>query len=165
VKFSPIILNALDVDDSPEGIEYAGDLLRESNYIYPVVVSTLSVLQVFILFSTYATLQNGNFDYNRPFCHAVITFFSSTKYSKNVIGPNKSQIFYSSIPEKPLELELPKSMLALAGCVVRTQLAFVIVVSQFLFRYMPFFKITYTLLRKISLLRALMGIGKLLLRF
>ncbi|KAK7451301.1 hypothetical protein VKT23_012642 [Stygiomarasmius scandens] len=102
--FAATVLTALNIDNSPEGIERAKTLLREADYIY-------------------SEKADGKFDYQKPFANPVVhkylgaVFFSNTKYSKR-ISAKKSDIFISSIPEKPLELEIPKAMAAVAGCVI-----------------------------------------------
>ncbi|THU88809.1 hypothetical protein K435DRAFT_865908 [Dendrothele bispora CBS 962.96] len=105
---SATIFAALDIDHSPDGIEKAGDLLRQSNYIYPL-------------------LSTGGYDYNQPFRHPVIVkylsavIFGNGKFSKYA-SDHKAALFKSSVPEKPLEFELPKAMLAMAGCVIHAVL-------------------------------------------
>ncbi|KAJ3769431.1 hypothetical protein FB446DRAFT_791391 [Lentinula raphanica] len=53
----------------------------------------------------YPPLAAGGFDYDRAFCHDVVHKYLTT-------------IFTSSIPDLPLELEVPKAMLAMTGCVI-----------------------------------------------
>ncbi|THU89314.1 hypothetical protein K435DRAFT_802815 [Dendrothele bispora CBS 962.96] len=102
--FAATILTALNIDNSLQGIERAKTLLQESEYIYP-------------------EKADGTFDYLKLFANAVIhkylgaVFFSNTKFSKRV-SAKKGDIFVSSIQEKPLELEIPKAMAAVAGCVI-----------------------------------------------
>ncbi|GAW02626.1 hypothetical protein LENED_004291 [Lentinula edodes] len=108
-NYSATILAALDIDNSPAGIMKAHELVRESNYIYPIG-------------------RNGQYDYSRPFEHEVVTrylndaLFSNSKFSKAYIAPHKAELFKSSIPKRPLELELPKRMLAMASCVIHAVL-------------------------------------------
>ncbi|KAJ3807038.1 hypothetical protein F5876DRAFT_68437 [Lentinula aff. lateritia] len=109
-NFSATILAAFDIDHSFAGIAKAGDLLRQSNYIYPIG-------------------HNGQFEYLRPFEHEAVTrflseaFFSNSNFAKSVIAPNKADLFASSIPKRPLELQLPKGMLVMAGCIIHSVLA------------------------------------------
>ncbi|KAJ3805882.1 hypothetical protein F5876DRAFT_69417 [Lentinula aff. lateritia] len=109
-NFSATILAAFDIDHSFAGIAKAGDLLRQSNYIYPIG-------------------RNGQFEYLRPFEHEAVTrflseaFFSNSNFAKSVIAPNKADLFASSIPKRPLELQLPKGMLVMAGCIIHSVLA------------------------------------------
>ncbi|KAJ3870649.1 hypothetical protein F5051DRAFT_434470, partial [Lentinula edodes] len=109
-NFSATILAAVDIDHSFAGIAKAGDLLRQSNYIYPIG-------------------RNGQFEYLRPFEHEAVTqflseaFFSNSNFAKSVIAPNKADLFASSIPKRPLELQLPKGMLVMAGCIIHSVLA------------------------------------------
>ncbi|THU80474.1 hypothetical protein K435DRAFT_809860 [Dendrothele bispora CBS 962.96] len=64
----------------------------------------------------YATLPSGKHDNSKPFEHPVMSqymgamFFGNTIYSK-LLALNK-QVFVSSIPEKPDELELPPGLVA-----------------------------------------------------
>ncbi|KAJ3859073.1 hypothetical protein EV359DRAFT_68476 [Lentinula novae-zelandiae] len=108
-NYSATILAALDIDNSPAGIVKAHELVRESNYIYPIG-------------------RNGQYDYSRPFKHKVVTrylndaLFSNSKFSKSYIAPHKAKLFKSSILKRPLELELPKRMLAMASCVIHAVL-------------------------------------------
>ncbi|KAF9068160.1 hypothetical protein BDP27DRAFT_1422197 [Rhodocollybia butyracea] len=102
--FSSVILTAFGIDNSAAGTENARKLVMNADYIYP-------------------TLPNGSFDYDRPFQHSVISqylgvaVFGTSKYSRR-ISAEKTTIFVSSVEEKPLELELPKAMVAMAGCVI-----------------------------------------------
>ncbi|KAJ3859917.1 hypothetical protein EV359DRAFT_67757 [Lentinula novae-zelandiae] len=104
--FSSVVLTAFGLDYSEEGIEEAKQLVANSDYIYQL-------------------LPSGLYDYARPFSHNVIhkylsaALFSSTKYSK-LITSRKASIFVSSLPHKPLELELPKAMVAMASCVIHS---------------------------------------------
>ncbi|GAV99758.1 hypothetical protein LENED_001238 [Lentinula edodes] len=104
--FSSVVLTAFGLDYSEEGIEDAKQLVANSDYIYQL-------------------LPSGLYDYARPFSHNVIhkylsaALFSSTKYSKLIMS-RKASIFVSSLPHKPLELELPKAMVAMASCVIHS---------------------------------------------
>ncbi|KAJ3920758.1 hypothetical protein F5877DRAFT_76852 [Lentinula edodes] len=104
--FSSVVLTAFGLDYSEAGIEEAKQLVANSDYIYQL-------------------LPSGLYDYARPFSHNVIykylsaALFSSTKYSK-LITSRKASIFVSSLPHKPLELELPKAMVAMASCVIHS---------------------------------------------
>ncbi|KAJ3716761.1 hypothetical protein DFJ43DRAFT_1043217 [Lentinula guzmanii] len=89
--YSSIILTTFGLDNSPEGIQMALDLVTNSDYIYPAF----------------------------PYLSAV--FFGSSKWAKR-IRDKKSTIFVSSIPEKPLELKVPKAMVAMAACVIHAVL-------------------------------------------
>ncbi|KAJ3885502.1 hypothetical protein GG344DRAFT_82640 [Lentinula edodes] len=93
--FSSVVLTAFGLEYSEEGIEDAKQLVANSDYIYQL-------------------LPSGLYDYAQPFSHNVIhkylsaALFSSMKYSK-LITLRKASIFVSSLPHKPLELELPKA--------------------------------------------------------
>ncbi|KAJ3815927.1 hypothetical protein F5876DRAFT_61039 [Lentinula aff. lateritia] len=104
--FSSVVLAAFGLDYSEESIEEAKRLVANSDYIYQL-------------------LPSGDYDYSRPFSHNVIdkylsaALFSSTKYSR-LLTSKKATIFRSSFPQKPLELELPKAMVAMAACVIHS---------------------------------------------
>ncbi|KAJ3755561.1 hypothetical protein EV360DRAFT_72770 [Lentinula raphanica] len=98
----------LERDSSPEGIARARELVRETLYLYPLN-------------------DKGNYDYGAPFGHEAITrymkeiFFGNSKFANNYVSPHKRDLFKSSIvdnPNRALELELPKAMLAMAGCAI-----------------------------------------------
>ncbi|KAJ3903775.1 hypothetical protein F5879DRAFT_1035236 [Lentinula edodes] len=105
--FSSVVLTAFGLDYSEGGIEEAKQLVANSDYIYQLSPS------------------GTTYDYSRPFSHDVIhkylsaALFSSTKYSKLIMS-EKAKIFKSSLPQKPLELELPKAMVAMAACVIHS---------------------------------------------
>ncbi|KAJ3723813.1 hypothetical protein C8R42DRAFT_471447 [Lentinula raphanica] len=102
--YSSVVLTAFGIDHSVNGIQTALDLVMNSDYIYPALAA-------------------GGFDYDRAFCHDVVhkylsaVYFSSSRWAKQ-IQENKETIFASSIPDLPLELEVPKAMLAMTGCVI-----------------------------------------------
>ncbi|KAK7461711.1 hypothetical protein VKT23_008137 [Stygiomarasmius scandens] len=101
--FAATVLSSLGIDSSPKGVSTALELVLNADYIYP--------------------LSGDAYDYLKPFGHKVIpefmaaAFFSSNKLSK-ALKVQKTEIFMSSIPEKPLELEVPKAMVAMAASVV-----------------------------------------------
>ncbi|THU98814.1 hypothetical protein K435DRAFT_856255 [Dendrothele bispora CBS 962.96] len=105
--FTATVLNSFEIDNSQEGIGMAADLVRNSDYIYP-------------------KLGDG-FDYQKPFGHKVmpaymaLAYFGKTKLAK-ALNAKRTEIFASSIPEKPLEWELPKAMVAMAACVIHAVL-------------------------------------------
>ncbi|THU89884.1 hypothetical protein K435DRAFT_802405 [Dendrothele bispora CBS 962.96] len=90
--FSTIVLQALGVTNSYEGTEKAGD---------------------------------GTYNYDQLFGTDIVykylnaAFFGNTQYAKAYKRSKKADLFVSSIPEWPLEYEIPKPMLAMAGCVIR----------------------------------------------
>ncbi|KAJ3931468.1 MAG: hypothetical protein NXY57DRAFT_961744 [Lentinula lateritia] len=102
--FSSVVLTAFGLDYSEGGIEEAKQLVANSDYIYQLSPS------------------GTTYDYSRPFSHDVIhkylsaALFSLTKYLKLIMS-EKAKIFKSSLPQKPLELELPKAMVAMEACV------------------------------------------------
>ncbi|THU95121.1 hypothetical protein K435DRAFT_798348 [Dendrothele bispora CBS 962.96] len=99
------ITTALGLDNSPERIEEAGVLVKDGDYIYPL------------------NATGSSYDYLNPFMHPVVpkylssVFFGNTKYAR-LIQANRQAIFVSSYADRPLELELPKAMVAMAGCVI-----------------------------------------------
>ncbi|THU80702.1 hypothetical protein K435DRAFT_809667 [Dendrothele bispora CBS 962.96] len=101
--FTATVLSAFGIDNSQEGISVAADLVRNSDYIYPP--------------------HGDGFDYQKPFGHKVIhaymalVYFGKTKLAK-ALDAKRTEIFVSSISEKPLELELPKAMVVMAACVI-----------------------------------------------
>ncbi|KAJ3752118.1 hypothetical protein EV360DRAFT_89058 [Lentinula raphanica] len=106
--FSTVVLSAYGIDESPEGITKARELLREGLYIYPLDAK-------------------GKYRYDRPFGHDAFTkymkeaFFGNSKFANNFIAPYKRALFKSSSvvnPNRALEFELPKAMLAMAGSVI-----------------------------------------------
>ncbi|THU90455.1 hypothetical protein K435DRAFT_801978 [Dendrothele bispora CBS 962.96] len=107
---SDTILAALELDNSPDGIAQADALIKSGNYIYPR-----------------KTAQSSEYDYLNPFMHDVVAkyisaaFFGKTKYAK-MIAEKREHIFSSSVDERPLELELPKAMVVMAGCVIHAVL-------------------------------------------
>ncbi|KAJ3806987.1 hypothetical protein F5876DRAFT_80138 [Lentinula aff. lateritia] len=104
--FSSVVLAAFGLDYSEESIKEAKQLVANSGYIYSL-------------------LPSGDYDYSRPFSHNVINkylsaaLFSSTKYSRLLMS-KKATSLRSSLPQKPLELELPKAMVAMAACVIHS---------------------------------------------
>ncbi|KAJ3719414.1 hypothetical protein C8R42DRAFT_777426 [Lentinula raphanica] len=102
--FAPIILAALKLDNSPSGIQKSRELIINGDFIYP-------------------QKPDGSYDYGLPFQHEVVSkylgaaFFSTTQYSK-LISQEQSNLFTSSRPSKPFELEVPKAMAMMAGCVI-----------------------------------------------
>ncbi|KAJ3752865.1 hypothetical protein EV360DRAFT_88335 [Lentinula raphanica] len=105
---SAIVLSAYGIDSSPEGVAKARELVRETLYLYPLN-------------------DKGNYNYGAPFGHEAITrymkevFFGNSKFANNYVSPHKRSLFKSSIidnPNRALELELPKAMLAMAGCAI-----------------------------------------------
>ncbi|THV03160.1 hypothetical protein K435DRAFT_791890 [Dendrothele bispora CBS 962.96] len=74
----------------------------------------------------YATLPSGQYDNSKPFEHPVLSqyigvmFFGNNLYSK-LLAVNK-QVFVSSIPQKPDELELPLGLVALSVATVISQI-------------------------------------------
>ncbi|KAJ3817201.1 hypothetical protein F5880DRAFT_1618508 [Lentinula raphanica] len=102
--FAPIILAALKLDNSPSGIQKSRELIINGDFIYP-------------------QKPDGSYDYGLPFQHEVVSkylgaaFFSTTQYSK-LIFQEQSNLFTSSRPSKPFELEVPKAMAMMAGCVI-----------------------------------------------
>ncbi|KAJ3859752.1 hypothetical protein EV359DRAFT_67898 [Lentinula novae-zelandiae] len=99
--FSSVVLAAFGLDYSEESIKEAKRLVANFDYIYQL-------------------LPSGDYDYSQPFSHNVIdkylsaAIFSSTKYLR-LLTSKKATIFRSSFPQKPLELELPKAMVAMAA--------------------------------------------------
>ncbi|KAJ3765189.1 hypothetical protein FB446DRAFT_709665 [Lentinula raphanica] len=102
--FAPTILAALKLDNSPAGIQKSRELIINGDFIYP-------------------QKPDGSYDYGLPFQHEVVSkylsaaFFSTTQYSK-LIFEEKSNLFTSSRASKPFELEVPKAMAMMAGCVI-----------------------------------------------
>ncbi|THU96313.1 hypothetical protein K435DRAFT_778599, partial [Dendrothele bispora CBS 962.96] len=101
------VLSAMAIDNGPEGISKAADLVRNADYIYP-------------------QLGDG-FDYQKPFGHNVMSaymgsaYFGNTKIARE-LNAQKNKTFVSSIPEKPLELEVPKAMVVMSSCVIHALL-------------------------------------------
>ncbi|KAJ3898942.1 hypothetical protein F5879DRAFT_1063911 [Lentinula edodes] len=105
--------------------KYINPLIK---YITPLL--ELRRLETFCASQTiFIQLDNGQFEYLRPFEHEAVTrflseaFFSNSNFAKSVIAPNKADLFTSSIPKRPLELQLPKGMLVMAGCIIHSVLA------------------------------------------
>ncbi|KAJ3752643.1 hypothetical protein EV360DRAFT_88547 [Lentinula raphanica] len=105
---SAIVLSAYGIDSSPKGVAKARELVRETLYLYPLN-------------------DKGDYNYGAPFGHKAITrymkevFFGNSKFANNYVSPHKRTLFKSSIvdnPDRALELELPKAMLAMAGCAI-----------------------------------------------
>ncbi|KAJ4464808.1 hypothetical protein C8R41DRAFT_926783 [Lentinula lateritia] len=108
-NFSATILAAFDIDHSFAGIAKAGDLLRQSNYIYPIGrVRQSSMIPFLALIPQISKMANSN-----------ICVPSNMKQSHG----SSADLFASSIPKRPLELQLPKGMLVMAGCIIHSVLA------------------------------------------
>ncbi|THV05938.1 hypothetical protein K435DRAFT_960758 [Dendrothele bispora CBS 962.96] len=101
------VLTAFGFGDSAAGPKQASLLVLSRNYTYPET-------------------EAGGYDHRKPFEHPVIgkyirsMFFGSTLYS-GIIADNRDH-FTSSIPQKPDELELPKSIVALATAAIHAVL-------------------------------------------
>ena len=125
-SFTAGVLTSLLVFDTTDDTT-AKALIRNSDYIYPKREVPLHFFQARLPYLHACIIQNGQYDYSKPFGqHAVLNWIGTAllgqgKFANHVINPNKSSLFASSIPSCPLELELPKGILAFAGCVVRRQ--------------------------------------------
>ncbi|KAJ3890606.1 hypothetical protein GG344DRAFT_66102 [Lentinula edodes] len=102
-----IVLGAFNLSRA-SGTAPAINLVQRRTYFYPQTPSILD--------------ERYKYDYSRPFEHPVFAgymgaaFFSSTYYSG--IIKQYSDVFVSSIQEKPNELEVPKALVALASTVI-----------------------------------------------
>ncbi|THU89882.1 hypothetical protein K435DRAFT_802403 [Dendrothele bispora CBS 962.96] len=101
------VLTALGLDNSPEGIATAAELVRNGDYIYP-------------------KNSAGDYDYQSPFTNTVIhkyisdMFFGNNKLAR-VFDPFRKDLFVSSRSDHAtakLELEVPKAMVATVACAI-----------------------------------------------
>ncbi|THU79951.1 hypothetical protein K435DRAFT_810285 [Dendrothele bispora CBS 962.96] len=107
------------------------DRLQEGDYSKYVAPLTRYVTQRITL--ERKDLKKGfmatgdGYDYQKPFGHLVMfaymaaVFFGNTKITR-ALNAKRDQIFVSSVPEKPQELELPKAMVIMAACVIHALL-------------------------------------------
>ncbi|KAK7461472.1 hypothetical protein VKT23_008649 [Stygiomarasmius scandens] len=106
---SPVstVLNALGLDNSPEGIAAAAQLVRDGDYIY-------------------AKNSAGDYDYQSPFVNDVIhrymskMFWGNNKFAR-LLDPYRARLFISLLPDQArtkLELEVPEAMVAIASCAI-----------------------------------------------
>ncbi|THV01197.1 hypothetical protein K435DRAFT_854050 [Dendrothele bispora CBS 962.96] len=99
------VLAVLGIEHTHIGFAEAKTHILQTSYIYPVG-------------------KDGKHDYraSSSFNHPVISRFISAawfghdKYSK-LVKARKTQLFVSSLPDKPLELEILKAMVAMAACI------------------------------------------------
>ncbi|KAJ3859872.1 hypothetical protein EV359DRAFT_85921 [Lentinula novae-zelandiae] len=102
-----VVLGAFNLSHA-SGTAPAINLVQRRTYFYPQTPNILD--------------ERYTYDYSQPFEHPVFTgymgaaFFSSTYYSG--IIKRYSDVFVSSIQEKPNELEDPKALVALASMAI-----------------------------------------------
>ncbi|KAJ4478738.1 hypothetical protein C8J55DRAFT_489544 [Lentinula edodes] len=102
-----VVLGAFNLSHA-SGTAPAINLVQRRTYFYPQTPSISD--------------ERYKYDYSRPFEHPVFAgymgaaFFSSTYYSG--IIKRYSDVFVSSIQEKPNELEVPKALVALASTAI-----------------------------------------------